>query len=72
MTRKYNTKHPERGRSNYGKRLIKRHLKGFSKTVTMESLESLRKRQGNRNDDSRIGWADEWTETIEAVKPKDS
>lgn len=43
MTRKYNTKH-ERARSRYRSRLEKR---GYSRTPVMETLEDLRKRQGN-------------------------
>jgi hypothetical protein len=42
MTRKYNTAHPDRGRSNYPRRLAKR---GLSKAPQMRTLESLRAKQ---------------------------
>jgi hypothetical protein len=45
MTRKYNARHPERSRSRYKQRLEKR---GYSKSPMMESLQTLRNRQGER------------------------
>lgn len=42
MSRKFNTKHPNRGLSNYQSRLAKR---GFHKTPIMESLPVLKRRQ---------------------------
>lgn len=44
MSRKCNTKHPDRGASNYPQRLAAR---GLTKTPTMASVESLRKRQAS-------------------------
>lgn len=40
MSRKHNTKHPERGTSNYPQRLARR-----AGAQTMEDLRTLRKRQ---------------------------
>lgn len=45
MSRKYNTKHPERGRSNYPARLTAR---GLSKTPVMGDLDYLRNKQIRR------------------------
>jgi hypothetical protein len=42
MSRKYNTKHPERGTSNYPARL---HNRGLGKSPEMPTLEALRKKQ---------------------------
>ena len=57
MSRKYNTKHPERGMSHYPERLARRDL---SRTPEMESLSTLRKRQDPdkkfRDDGTRAGW----------------
>ena len=43
MSRKHNCKHPRRGLSNYPERLARR---GLHKTPIMESLASMRQRQG--------------------------
>lgn len=45
MSRKYNARHTERGRSNYGLRLIKR---GLSKAPALPSLDHLRSVQEAR------------------------
>lgn len=50
MTRKYNTKHPERNRSNYPSRL---EARGLSKAPQMPTLESLRKKQRAHDDSGR-------------------
>ena len=42
MSGKYNKKHPDRSRSNYPGRLMKR---GLSKTPVMATLDYLRKKQ---------------------------
>jgi hypothetical protein len=42
MARKHNTKHPDRGTSNYPARLSAR---GLTRTPAMATVESLRKRQ---------------------------
>jgi hypothetical protein len=42
MSRKHNTKHPNRGLSKYTLRLARR---GYHKTPTMESLADLKRRQ---------------------------
>ena len=56
MTRPFNTKHPMRGRSNYKKRLAKRHSRGFTTAVLMPDLATLRKWQGVwRDTDVEIG-----------------
>ena len=43
MSRKYNTKHPLRGRSHYGRRL---QTRGLSHTPVMPDADYLRRRQG--------------------------
>jgi hypothetical protein len=45
MARKHNTKHPDRGRSNYPARLSAR---GLGKTPAMTDVETLRSRHANR------------------------
>lgn len=45
MSRKHNTRHPERGRSRYGERLTAR---GLSKAPAMESAEHLERVQDAR------------------------
>lgn len=42
MSRKHNTQHRDRGRSNYPERLANR---GLTKAPTMPTVESLRSRQ---------------------------
>lgn len=42
MSRKHNTRHPERGRSNYPRRLGAR---GLTKAPQMPSLDNLRRKQ---------------------------
>ena len=49
MSKKHNTKHTERQRSNYPLRLEKR---GLSKAPQMEGVESLRKRQERREEET--------------------
>lgn len=44
---KHHNKHPQRGKSNYPRRLRKR---GLSKAPVMETLEALRVRQQRRED----------------------
>ncbi len=46
MSRHYNTRHDERGRSHYGERLIRRGVSSAS--VRMRSVESLRDLQLRR------------------------
>lgn len=46
MSRKNNTKHPERGRSRYKERLAARGVKGPA--VRMVDVEVLRRRQDGR------------------------
>ena len=45
MSRRYNTKHPERVDGGYRRRL---EARGLSKAPTMIDLETLQKRQNNR------------------------
>ena len=45
MSRKHNTRHPDRSVSHYGDRLTKR---GLSKAPAMEPMEVLEKRQERR------------------------
>lgn len=54
MSRKYNCKHLDRGKSNYWKRLRKRGQTPV--TVRMESLETLRTRQLKRISDTGVPW----------------
>jgi hypothetical protein len=42
MARKYNTRHPARGRSNYPARLARR---GLTRAPALASVDSLRRRQ---------------------------
>jgi hypothetical protein len=53
MSRKYNTKHPERGRSNYGKRLAAR---GLSMAPALLKLEPLRERQLRCEERTGVPW----------------
>lgn len=53
MSRKHNTKHPERGRSNYPARLSAR---GLSRTPEMEDSATLRKRQLKRIEETGYVW----------------
>lgn len=54
MSRKYNCKHLDRGKSNYWKRLRKRGQSPV--TVRMETLETLRARQLKRISDIGVPW----------------
>jgi hypothetical protein len=54
MTRRFNTKHPQRGKSNYPKRLAARRAKGFSGNPAMLDLPALRKKQGADDDNPAI------------------
>ena len=54
MTRKHNTKHPDRGWSNYKHRLAKRGLTNTQ--VRMEPLEVLRRRQERRIEETGVPW----------------
>jgi hypothetical protein len=56
MPRKYNCKHPERGLSNYARRLEKRGLK---RTPEMESLSALQKKQAPK---AKSSGYPEWSE----------
>ena len=63
MSRKFNTKHPERGRSNYPARLSAR---GHSKAPQMPTLDHLREVQNARI--RRQGHPfPTWTELTEAA-----
>lgn len=62
MSKKRNTKHPDRGRSNYPNRLVKR---GLSKTPSMESIETLRKRQERREEETGFPY---WTARADAIE----
>jgi hypothetical protein len=53
MSVKHNCKHPERSRSNYRARLTAR---GLAKAPTMETLETLRKRQEKRLELTGVPW----------------
>lgn len=53
MSRKHNAPHPDRGRSRYGERLVRR---GLSKSPVMESVESLRTRQEARMKRTGFPW----------------
>jgi len=53
MTTKYNTKHPDRGRSRYGARLAAR---GLSKSPRLEDVDTLRDRQERREEATGYPW----------------
>lgn len=53
MSRKHNTRHPDRGRSRYPLRLEKR---GLSRAPAMPSLDSLRKIQERRTEEQGYPW----------------
>ena len=53
MSRKHNTQHPERARSNYPQRLAKR---GLAKAPALEDVDRLRARQLARVDRGAQPW----------------
>jgi len=53
MSRHYNARHPNRGRSHYPERL---EARGLSKAPRMEPLEPLRKRQEARVERGEPPW----------------
>ncbi len=53
MSRHHNTKHPERGRSNYKVRLGSR---GLTKAPTLEPADNLRTRQEARKKRTGVPW----------------
>lgn len=63
MSRKHNTKHPERGRSGYPARLAAR---GLSKAPTMATVEHLRYIQNRRVEQTGYPWPT-WTELNEGA-----
>lgn len=57
MSRKFHVTHPDRGRSNYPKRLQRR---GLTKAPAMTDLETLRVQQQRRYDQMGSPWPDGW------------
>jgi hypothetical protein len=53
MSRKHNTNHPDRSRSNYPQRLANR---GLSKAPALRSLEDLRRIQQARINRGALPW----------------
>lgn len=66
MSRKHNTKHNERGTSNYPRRLKRRGLAG---TPVMETVEALQKRQDKREELTGVPY---WTPGSESAQVADN